>query len=864
MQVTLCEVCGVLGCKDLLLSCKNCDGAAVHRYCLDKVDFDGHVIGWSCDECHPRHGKVTNEISLEVSRDDKTVVGRQSENHRAASSLENYQDKLGTHGSDDLVRNKEKCHVKDFRPVSNVSRFNKITQLDNKGSNDLQQKSMSANVAQPSTLHGDYLARTISSSANTDGVPKDSNCVSSAHTEIGNTSGSSVKLKLTGENRSEPSVLLDGAYSGSFSKDSSEEKIIREASSSQMEHSDAVVNFCKDNPRKRRKLSLLDDDIEEVELNTVQNVVNDNPMKRRKLILTDNDADVELSNTVQNTVKDNQKKPIQLIVIDDDEQEDVKNLNPLSLECEGTIGKHIVDTGYAEESVQAGIEGLKGQSSKNDRPIKDRTCLEADKHDALLGSLVPQSLENTCPIKKRRRYICPSDDDEEEKEVIKRPIIAEYVLNDVANMDSHPADAKDQHLQSRMTFSSDFTKHQCNICSEHEPIWSGIFTTDNNKSIMLAAHLSIKACSKVLEFARSLQPVVEVIKLPRLRVWPKRWGKSGPTDDSIGLFFFPLSSRPNEELDRLVKEVIESDIVLKAVLGPVELLIFASTLLPEQYHEFQGKYYLWGMCKARKYNPDTAILVEEQNGLASASKEEEVEEHQILNQQYDEWLDRKSSVVKHAEDQLQADCNNEAQRGDMRTSLIEEGSVSSHSYLSGNRLRPAKDGSPMVGHKPREPGVADKQEQEEQDFTSLPRWNHKNATIPPNDSLPSTATLFGFVTARSERCQQLIDEMVKEGALIFSVPEETTIAGSTIDKNNGVEEAQAPDNGCQQTQELRKPIEFVPIDHDDADAASEACLELFPVREQIGLAPGTDVKEVELDLSLGASRRAPSDSALLP
>uniref|UniRef100_J3NBL3 Zinc finger PHD-type domain-containing protein n=1 Tax=Oryza brachyantha TaxID=4533 RepID=J3NBL3_ORYBR len=838
MQTTVCEVCGVIGCRNLLLSCKNCNGAAVHRYCLEKADFDGMVVDWSCDECHPACSKVPDARSLEVSQDDKTVVGRLSEINEAASSLDTNHDEPRAHGGSGeltLERNKE------------------ILQFHVNANNDFRQRSMSANVAQPSPPHEESLAQTISASANTDVLPKDSNCAPSTHTQIGNIGGSSVGLVLTGgkENRSEPSTQLDEAYSGSLSKDSSGEKIVHQASSSQVELPDAAKNFCKDNPRKRRKLILVDDDDDdddvEVELsNTVQNV-KDNRRKRRKLILPDDDDDdveVELSNTVQNIVMDNPRKPRQLILLDDDVQEDAKNMNPLSLQCEGPIKKHIIDSVYAKES----------------------RCLEDDEHDVLLDSLAPQTLENSCPTKKWRRYICTSE--YEEEEAIKGSMIADCALNDVENMASQPVDAKD-HLQSRMTLASDFTKHQYYIYSQPvgEPVWSGIFMTDSNVSVMLAAHLSTKACPRVFEFARSLQQVIEVIKLPRLKAWPKSWGTSGPTDDSIGLFFFPRSMRPNEELDRLLKEVIESDLVLKAVLGTVELLVFPSILLPEQYHEFQRKYYLWGVCRARKDDPDTAVLVEEQGGLASMSEGGEVQEHHILDHQYEAQCESPKEecfAVKRVEDQLAADRNHEAQKGDTKTAL-RENSVSPDSCLSSNNPSPPKAGShyfmqPRGGNKPSEPDVAD--QQEEQDFTSLPRWNNdRNATNPPSD--PPANRLFGFVTAQSARCHQLIQEMIKEGALLFSVPEEMTSAGSgsTTGKSNGVGAAQAPDSGCQHIQELHKPIEFVPIDQDDADtdAASEACLELFPVRqEQIGSTPGVDVQVVELDLSLGASRRPPS------
>ena len=72
---------------------------------------------------------------------------------------------------------------------------------------------------------------------------------------------------------------------------------------------------------------------------------------------------------------------------------------------------------------------------------------------------------------------------------------------------------------------------------------SGIFKINSEACLKVDAHLSSKACKKVEECSRSLQPVLEVVKLPRLQVWPKGWESSGPTDACIGLYFFPSNSR---------------------------------------------------------------------------------------------------------------------------------------------------------------------------------------------------------------------------------------------------------------------------------------------------------------------------------
>ena len=44
-----------------------------------------------------------------------------------------------------------------------------------------------------------------------------------------------------------------------------------------------------------------------------------------------------------------------------------------------------------------------------------------------------------------------------------------------------------------------------------------------------------------------------------------------------------MCHRHDEDLDKLVKEVIEDDLVLQTVIGEAETLIFPSTLLPERY-----------------------------------------------------------------------------------------------------------------------------------------------------------------------------------------------------------------------------------------------------------------------------------------
>jgi hypothetical protein len=51
-----------------------------------------------------------------------------------------------------------------------------------------------------------------------------------------------------------------------------------------------------------------------------------------------------------------------------------------------------------------------------------------------------------------------------------------------------------------------------------------------------------------------------------------------------------LWHRHDEDLDKLVKEVIEDDQVLQTVIGEAEMLIFPSTLLPERYKSMRSAF----------------------------------------------------------------------------------------------------------------------------------------------------------------------------------------------------------------------------------------------------------------------------------
>ncbi|CAN6330617.1 unnamed protein product [Urochloa humidicola] len=752
---------------------------------------------------HTDHDKQTNENASVIC---KNMEDKSVKDHRTVASA---------HQNMNCARNKDKA---DIHGDNNANVLGDLTlgekkhvrfQLDHEANSGLQERSMvAANGRQPSTPQNDTFDKAISELSNTSVLPKENNCLSSMHNENDN-------LK---ENHSVPPKLLDQDNSSSSLKISSE-AIALEASATEVEISHNVEKFSKDNSRKRRRLILDDDEVEEEKVEGMQK----------------------------------------------------ENVNPEPMKCNEPTTKNRVDTEYfVEEAVQT-------------------------------GELNDKKLINARPVKRRRRYIAESDDEEDIEgyenvecalsDATNRP------LNDGAKMVPQTLVATDHSQQFRPSYS-EYEDPQYDIYSQpvDEPVWSGVFTIDTDV-LMLDAHLSTKACQRVREQSTLLQPVVKVKKLPRSQAWPKSWKSFGPTDDNIGLFFFPHDLRQNEVYNRLVNNIIKGDGALKATVGMAELLIFPSSLLPEQYHFFQGIHYLWGVFRRRKDVADETVLAKEQDGSVKHAAEQGKQEHDLLSQREDalyESSDQEISTAKHVhiENQLLVECDREARKEAVKAAT-REGTTSPGSSWSSAKMNSPKVGSacsvePRNDSKLDSHGDLDQQE----DCTSLPEWSASSITEQSSESGPAavntklikpvvhghghgqphsgpeppTRKLFGFVAAQTPRSQQLIQEMVKEGALLFPVPEEVVPTGSVAGSSTGVVSSEPnPDSEQLHLSEPPQAFDFVSMGHDEPGADSEACLDLFPVQqEQIGWAPRAEVsREVDLDLSLGKRSQAPALPPLL-
>lgn len=155
------------------------------------------------------------------------------------------------------------------------------------------------------------------------------------------------------------------------------------------------------------------------------------------------------------------------------------------------------------------------------------------------------------------------------------------------------------------------------------PAWRGSFAIHNCNHVNIVAHYSDKACEKVYEGVKMLSPTLDVKKLPRADAWPKSFQESPPTDDNIGLYFFPRSERDETLSSRLINDLDDRGQALKVTLDKVELLIFSSRLLPKLHERFHDKFYLWGVFRGRK-DPLLQSPVDDQihkNGLVKDREE---------------------------------------------------------------------------------------------------------------------------------------------------------------------------------------------------------------------------------------------------
>ncbi|CAM0910418.1 unnamed protein product [Alopecurus aequalis] len=275
----------------------------------------------------------------------------------------------------------------------------------------------------------------------------------------------------------------------------------------------------------------------------------------------------------------------------------------------------------------------------------------------------------------------------------------------------------------------------------YEPVWSGSIRISSSKNVSLAAHLSTKCCKEVWNLAASLQQEIIVTKLSRMDAWPKSFEASRPTDNNIALYFLPCEMRQDADLDQLVKEVVENDMVLQAVVGEAEMLIFPSILLPEQHKTFQGKPYLWAVFKRRKNKVTTEEAQQHGKGRCA---QDEMGKQQASN----------CSVGKedHRVTGVSTDIGLEAPEEMERQGMEQEQNPSL-----------ARAYTPSHGT-------------EDPTISVTTSANHGQTHSRSSLAVP-TGAYFGFVVKRNQRTEHVLREMQREGAVVVAMEGEMIGSG---------------------------------------------------------------------------------------
>ncbi|KAJ7547491.1 hypothetical protein O6H91_08G088400 [Diphasiastrum complanatum] len=140
-------------------------------------------------------------------------------------------------------------------------------------------------------------------------------------------------------------------------------------------------------------------------------------------------------------------------------------------------------------------------------------------------------------------------------------------------------------------------------------LWRGGFQVVANGKLPvfydgIEAHASSRAINKVYQATRGLPSILQLEAVQRGNAtdsWPKLFVKKPPSDESIALYFFATNDYSFERFYRpLLDHMIVHDLALKGRTDAAELLLFPSSLLPEQFQRWNQIRFLWGVFRGKK------------------------------------------------------------------------------------------------------------------------------------------------------------------------------------------------------------------------------------------------------------------------
>ncbi|XP_016563342.1 uncharacterized protein LOC107862324 isoform X2 [Capsicum annuum] len=144
------------------------------------------------------------------------------------------------------------------------------------------------------------------------------------------------------------------------------------------------------------------------------------------------------------------------------------------------------------------------------------------------------------------------------------------------------------------------TTHPCDPAKY--PSWKGSFDilgaldfAPGMFNNFIHAHPPSRVRRKVYEFSRVLPDTLKFELVPRGDNWASLFNDNCPGKEDIGLYFFASERERSEIYIALVEFMRIKDLVMRALINDVELLVLASTALCSDSQRLNSKHFLWGL-----------------------------------------------------------------------------------------------------------------------------------------------------------------------------------------------------------------------------------------------------------------------------
>ncbi|KAJ4795583.1 RING/FYVE/PHD zinc finger superfamily protein [Rhynchospora pubera] len=606
-MATVCQKCGDVGYADLLVYCNLCHEAAQHQYCLETIPRVDEDVRWACEGCN---------FSIVNSKCFKNDQGGDNDFSINPPNVHSHQE-----GDENLVSNESYVIISD--PLCDKDPH--VVQCENGPKAWGKTNKRSVRSKQIAKAYNNS-SRNVSATFHFFGRFKPNKDDDFTMCDIEKESSLGVFAKRSHFMVHRRKLVLVDEDDDLIEKDTTSQPL----------------DVSKPNAR-RRKLVLLDED----DFSIDDGIENDSCLaidhslecvrhedRRRKLVLPDESDDsidanendtlskyVVLENVIsmdQFLEKDERAVNLVRKLISSNDNDGLNDLEACSLKDLEVglilvkINREIAEKTKSGEGqidlLASSLEEANHCSKSNDSMLV--LLNQVDKHDGLEASLSHKTNDEMT-----RKTNCPCDS-------------TKMATSDTTKMASHIVVGDDEQLQKVATMlnvhdSMSLQNEFCNMPARpmNSTCWRGWFKISGRYYGPLIAHWSTKIGEKAWNATRSLPQIVELTMVSRSRAWPKSFDKAPPTDGDIALFFFPQDLRAEKMLDLLLDEVIRCNLMLKVALDEAEMLVLPSVLLPDNYHRFQDKYYLWGVCKRKDSDANAGEVIGIQNTNENSTKQ---------------------------------------------------------------------------------------------------------------------------------------------------------------------------------------------------------------------------------------------------